>query len=272
MCGHEFIFMHQQYHTKQYKHNYLPAMCAGNAESIMRKIMQTKFGLGGNCQSATVATLLGIQIDEVPDFWDGCELEEGISDEDKERLEKENGVRFQDNFVSFLAKFGLTSISLGVDVGDHSEWVNSISKALPNVPLLVNGLSPRRYMHSVIWMNGELWHDPHPEGGGVIPSSISFIMPKFEGKPIHPAVKAAFVEGFTMGQEMTENHKTAQPVWQSPQEAWHNSDSEDQLINIPLEFTQDQINAASEYSVSYPDGTLSDETLVNIMRVPYLRG
>lgn len=237
----------------------------------MRKIMQTKFGVGGNCQSATIATLLGINIEEVPDFWDGCELEEGISGEAKERLEKENGIVFNTNFNNFLAKFGLTSISLGVAVGDHSEWVKGISEALPNVPLLVNGLSPRRYMHSVIWMNGELWHDPHPEGGGVIPSNISFIMPKFDGKPIHPAVKAAFVEGFKMGQEK-DTINPDQYCWRSPQEAWHNSDSEDQLINIPIEFTRDQLSAASQYSAAYSDGTLSEETLINIMKVPYLRG
>lgn len=197
----------------------------------MLKIMQTKFGVGGNCQSATIATLLGIQIDEVPDFWDGCELEEGISGEAKERLEKENGIVFNTNFNNFLAKFGLTSISLGVAVGDHSEWVKGISEALPNVPLLVNGLSPRGFMHSVIWMDGELYHDPHPEGGGVIPANVTFLMPTFGDDPIHPLVKDAFFEGFTMGQEM-EKDDEKQCVWRSAEEAWVNSDSLDGYINM----------------------------------------
>ena len=190
----------------------------------MLKIMQTKFGVGGNCQSATIATLLGIQIDEVPDFWENCDLTEGCDD-------FENGRIYNENFNNFLAKFGLTSISLGVAAGDHSEWINSVSRQLAGIPLLVNGLSPRGFMHSVIWMDGELYHDPHPEGGGVIPANITFLMPTFGDDPIHPLVKDAFIEGFTMGQEM-EKDDEKQCVWRSAEEAWVNSDSLDGYINI----------------------------------------
>ena len=48
--------------------------------------MQTKFGVGGNCQSATIATLLGIQIEEVPDFWENCDLTEGCDDFENGRI------------------------------------------------------------------------------------------------------------------------------------------------------------------------------------------
>ena len=191
----------------------------------MLKIMQTKFGVGGNCQSATIATLLGIQIDEVPDFWDGCDME------DPDHTNVQNGRIYNNNFNAFLNKFGLTSISLGLDVGDHTEWVQEISTSMQGVPLLVNGLSPRGYMHSVIWMDGELWHDPHPEGGGVIPSNATFLMPTFENKPIHPIVKQAFYEGFTMGQEM-EKDDEKQCVWRSAEEAWVNSDSLDGYVSM----------------------------------------
>ena len=142
----------------------------------MLKIMQTKFGVGGNCQSATIATLLGIPIDKVPDFWENCDLTEGCDD-------LENGRIYNENFNRFIKNFGLTSISLGVSAGDHSAWVNPVSRQLAGIPLLVNGLSPRGFMHSVIWMDGELYHDPHPEGGGVIPSNITFLMPTFGGRP-----------------------------------------------------------------------------------------
>ena len=190
----------------------------------MLKIMQTKFGVGGNCQSATIATLLGIQIDEVPDFWENCDLTEGCDD-------LENGRIYNENFNRFIKNFGLTSISLGVAAGDHSEWINSVSRQLAGIPLLVNGLSPRGFMHSVIWMDGELYHDPHPEGGGVIPANATFLMPTFGDDPIHPLVKDAFIEGFTMGQEM-EKDDEKQCVWRSAEEAWVNSDSLDGYINI----------------------------------------
>ena len=190
----------------------------------MLKIMQTKFGVGGNCQSATIATLLGIQIDEVPDFWENCDLTEGCDD-------FENGCIYNENFNRFIKNFGLTSISLGVSAGDHSAWINSVSRQLAGIPLLVNGLSPRGFMHSVIWMDGELYHDPHPEGGGVIPANVTFLMPTFGGDPIHPLVKDAFFEGFTMGQEM-EKEDEKQCVWRSAEEAWVNSDSLDGYINI----------------------------------------
>ena len=44
---------------------------------------------------------------------------------------------------------------------------------------LVGGKSPRGYSHSVIYTKYGLAHDPHPEGGGVIPESVSLIYPMF---------------------------------------------------------------------------------------------
>lgn len=140
----------------------------------MKKVMQTKTGLGGNCQSATIATLLEMDINDIPDFWEGC---------DKSKPDCPiNGQIYNDNFDRFLETIGFISISLGTNGEDNSKWITEISKKLHDTKLLVNGISPRGYMHSVIWMNGKLWHDPHPEGGGVVPANITFIMPKFIGK------------------------------------------------------------------------------------------
>ena len=41
----------------------------------MIKVMQTVTGLGGNCEGATLATLLGLKIEDIPDFWAGCDIE-----------------------------------------------------------------------------------------------------------------------------------------------------------------------------------------------------
>lgn len=141
----------------------------------MKKVMQTKTGLGGNCEGATLATLLCLDLSEVPDFWDGCNIENPTSDE--------NGRIYQDNLNRFLSKFNLKSVSIGwSSPNDESEnWVENFSSQL-QVPHLVAGISPRGYMHSVIYKGGKLWHDPHPEGGGVIPCQIQFLMPIIGGE------------------------------------------------------------------------------------------
>lgn len=139
----------------------------------MKKVMQTKTGLGGNCEGATIATLLGLELSEIPDFWEGCDIETPAL--------PENGVIYQQNLNNFLEKYGYKMLNLGVPryPSDQTiEWVQDISKHL-GVKHLVAGISPRGYMHSVIYENGELWHDPHPEGGGVIPCQLCLLIPIF---------------------------------------------------------------------------------------------
>lgn len=139
----------------------------------MKKVMQTKLGLGGNCEGATLATLLGLELSEIPDFWEGIDIK--TTDED------ESGVIYQKNINNFLEKFGFKMLNLGVSNNPSErdqQWVIEISKHL-GIKHLVAGISPRGYMHSVIYENGELWHDPHPEGGGVIPCQICLLVPIF---------------------------------------------------------------------------------------------
>ena len=139
----------------------------------MKKVMQTKLGLGGNCEGATLATLLGLELSEIPDFWEGIDIKTTDTDE--------SGVIYQENLNSFLKQHGYKMLNLGV-TKDPSErdqqCVTDISKHL-GIKHIVAGISPRGYMHSVIYENGELWHDPHPEGGGVIPCQICILVPIF---------------------------------------------------------------------------------------------
>lgn len=139
----------------------------------MEKVMQTKTGIGGNCEGATLATLLGLDINDIPDFWEGC-------DKSKPTCTIE-GAKYQANLDRFLASKGFKAISLGfLEPSEDSEsWVRDISMGA-GIKHLVNGISPRGYMHSVIYENGQLWHDPHPEGGGVKPCQITFLHPIFD--------------------------------------------------------------------------------------------
>ncbi|ELW87167.1 MULTISPECIES: hypothetical protein [Acinetobacter calcoaceticus/baumannii complex] len=140
----------------------------------MKKIMQTKVGLGGNCEGATLATLLGLNLENIPDFWEGCSIEDPNN--------PANGEIYQENLNKFLAQHGFKSVSLGwnMPTEESINWVEDISKKI-GTKHLVAGISPRGYMHSVIYEDGKLWHDPHPEGGGVVPCQIQFLVPMFSG-------------------------------------------------------------------------------------------
>ena len=139
----------------------------------MKKVMQTKTGVGVNCEGATIATLLGLDIQDVPDFWEGCDI--------KKPTCRENGAKYNENLNNFLKTLGFKAITLGFnEPSEQAEgWVQDIS-IVAGVKHLVNGISPRGYMHSVIYENGSLWHDPHPEGGGVKPCQITFLHPIFD--------------------------------------------------------------------------------------------
>ncbi len=140
----------------------------------MRKVMQTITGLGGNCEGATIATLLGLNIEDVPSFWEGIDIKTTDTDE--------SGVIYQENLNSFLRQHGYRMLNLGVTKNPKAQdinWVIEVSKAI-GAKHLVAGISPRGHMHSVIYEHGQLWHDPHPEGGGVIPCQICMLVPIFD--------------------------------------------------------------------------------------------
>ena len=139
----------------------------------MKKVMQTITGLGGNCEGATIATLLGLNIEDVPSFWEGIDIKTTDTDE--------SGVIYQENLNSFLRQHGYRMLNLGVTKNPKAQdinWVIEVSKAI-GAKHLVAGISPRGHMHSVIYEHGQLWHDPHPEGGGVIPCQICILIPIF---------------------------------------------------------------------------------------------
>lgn len=101
----------------------------------------------GNCLSACVATLLDIDLDQVPHF-----IEHGI---------RVNGEDDRTVWWAMLVGF----------MAGRGQWpveLSSMHDANEDEPVFVMGMSPRGVCHQVIYVNGELWHDPHPSRAGLV--------------------------------------------------------------------------------------------------------
>lgn len=130
----------------------------------MRKVYQNETGRFGNCQSAVLATLLNLDLKEVPNF------NQGISGT---MSAEQAGQLFRQNMSDFLRPLGYDVVQI---TSSDPEFVINISRLL-DTKVMVGGLSPRGYMHAAIYYQGELWHDPNPSGGGLIPQIVTLLVP-----------------------------------------------------------------------------------------------
>jgi hypothetical protein len=114
----------------------------------MKPVDQTRMhdperGLIGNCAQAAVATVLGLDLQDVPDFTAG-----GISGS----VESASG--FWRTFNDYLESRGLIAERINSNYG---------SEALH----LASGLSPRGTAHMVVRHGFKIVHDPHPSRDGL---------------------------------------------------------------------------------------------------------
>ncbi len=125
------------------------------------RIMQTKFGKAGNCWQAAIASLLGLVLEDVPDFVH--ERYPVSKNEGETRWEYEDGIRlnpfhWQDT-QAWLKERGLRMV-----------WGDSL--IVPHiVPLgwhLKAGPGPRGEEHVVLGAGDVIVHDPHPDGTGLV--------------------------------------------------------------------------------------------------------
>ena len=104
---------------------------------IMQKNRHNKeTGIIGDCLRACICSILEISDESVPNF---------VEDIDYPTI-----------LLQFLKDRNLImrhSLEEPMDVEYYMVW----------------GLSPRKISHSVVYRKGKLIHDPHPDGGGVIP-------------------------------------------------------------------------------------------------------
>jgi hypothetical protein len=117
--------------------------------SLPKRIDQTVLGPKGNCQSACIAMLLGLSLNEVPNFNDHADFSGAMQD--------------------FLRRRGYTILTFPISAVELRAFQKGFA--------IVGGMSPRGHNHAVLYKDGELWHDPHPERGGVEVGAMDVIYP-----------------------------------------------------------------------------------------------
>ncbi len=103
---------------------------------VDQTVLHSKY-INGNCFAACVASMFNVPIEEQPDFTNMDEFEWFI--EFEKWIERE---------------FGL-------------ELLRFSENACPTRYYMVLGQSPRGLSHAVIYKDGELAHDPHPDKTGL---------------------------------------------------------------------------------------------------------
>lgn len=111
----------------------------------MQPVKQTRFGhLFGNCFAACVASIFELPLDQVPHFM-------------VNRNNTANECWFED-FGRWLQRtFGSTPVMLTGELGTPSSAL-----------CIASGPAKRGFNHAVIWQNGRMVFDPHPDNTGLI--------------------------------------------------------------------------------------------------------
>ncbi len=121
----------------------------------MKKVYQTKFGAEeGNCFQACVASVLEFALEEVPDFCTEFE-----------------GEKYYEQFVKWLNECGFSAIPINVDADlDRPNYKGCY--------LVVGGKNKDNVMHSVIYKDGVLVHNPNKHCKGIKPEIVDIIFPQ----------------------------------------------------------------------------------------------
>lgn len=109
--------------------------------TLLKRVMQTRYGQDGNCFSACLASLLDCDLEAV-DF--SC-------------LRLPEGMWFE-KACEVLAPFGCTLI--------HINNIHGLSMPF-SLCYIATGMTSRGFKHSVISRNWGMIHDPHPSNDGI---------------------------------------------------------------------------------------------------------
>lgn len=128
----------------------------------MIPVYQTRFGertsnetKGGNCFQAAVASLFELPLEEVPDF---CNIYPIYT------------CQWYTAYREWLRKRGFSVITLDYEITKDKS-------AFEDCFLIVSGKNKNGVMHSVIYRNGVLIHNPNPNCTGITPEEFDLIFP-----------------------------------------------------------------------------------------------
>lgn len=125
----------------------------------MRWIDQTEFGHEGNCVQASIASILGLSLEEVPNF---IKLHPGDN--------QESVCDFWDAVEDFLESQGYWFKTMSVDP----------QAGRPDVLYLASGMTKRGFHHMVVKKGFDLIHDPHPDRQGLSEETAAWMLVPFD--------------------------------------------------------------------------------------------
>ena len=125
-------------------------------------------GVWGDCDRACLASLLDMDIDEVPHFFDGIEAGDVAGGEEAMLRRKE-----------WLREKGVELIRIVVAAGDYGwrDFVGWVSRQNPGKEFLLVGCSANGVSHVVICRDSEIIHDPALDNSGIVgpcPDTVAY--------------------------------------------------------------------------------------------------
>jgi hypothetical protein len=104
----------------------------------------------GNCMSACIASMIGIPLADVPNF---CAEKDGS---------------WSDRANAWLVQHGIQLLTFETD---PVSWAPDYRRTV----CIAGGKSPRGdWEHAVLWREGQLFWDPHPDGTGFVGEPIDY--------------------------------------------------------------------------------------------------
>ena len=102
-------------------------------------------GLYGDCHRACIASILELDIIEVPHFFENGD-EEGLG-------------KFDSDIREWFKKRGMSYLTFGYET-DLQTVLNTMKELNPDIYYILGGCSPLGVGHSVVCLNDEIVHDP----------------------------------------------------------------------------------------------------------------
>lgn len=103
-------------------------------------------GQYGDCVQASLACIMGLELDEVPVL----------------NGESVSGAIQRDLTREFLKSKGYRIITMAVSAGSTQEVLNWVDYYNPGAVYMLSGVSVRGFNHVVVCRGREFYHDPHP--------------------------------------------------------------------------------------------------------------